>query len=106
MLYPNPYAGLGGEAVTHFFSLSYANYYVLNRTVLEQMPGPWQEQFVGMLHDMQEAAERGGQTLHGCFRVQPVTEDGKYARDPIPHYRRAPRLGLVFPGDDDAPVTG
>jgi hypothetical protein len=106
VLYENPYAGLGGEAVSCFFSLSYANYFVLNRTVLEQMPGAWQEQFVGMLHDMVAAAEAGNVTLPHHFRVHAVTDGGKYTKDPIPHYRHAPRLGLVFPEGCDAEVTG
>src|ERR1700737_46041 len=37
------------------FGLSYANYLVLPRTLLQSMPEPWQARFVGMLEELNEA---------------------------------------------------
>jgi hypothetical protein len=36
-----------------FFELSYANYLVLPRTLLQSMPEEWQERFVGMVQEME-----------------------------------------------------
>jgi hypothetical protein len=38
-----------------FFGLSYANYLVVPRTLLQSMPDQWQQRFTGILSEMQEA---------------------------------------------------
>lgn len=42
------------EAIHLWFSLSYANYLVLPRSVLQSMPDEWQKQFVLLLNEAQE----------------------------------------------------
>lgn len=83
------------------FSLSYANYLVLHRTLLQSMPEEWQHRFVAMVQDLERAYAHidhpPGYTVHVRG------EDGRFARDPIPHYNRGrtfipPRL----PGAPDA----
>lgn len=44
------------EAVHGWFGLSYCNYLVLHRTILQSMPDEWQERFVACLHELGEAA--------------------------------------------------
>ncbi len=43
------------EAVQLHFSLSYANYLVLPRTLLQSMPAVWQARFVALLDELHEA---------------------------------------------------
>jgi hypothetical protein len=42
------------EAIHLWFGLSYANYLVLPRSVLQSMPDEWQKQFVLLLNEAQE----------------------------------------------------
>lgn len=43
------------EAIHTWFGLSYANYLVVPRSVLQSMPDEWQERFVSCLQEMHEA---------------------------------------------------
>lgn len=45
------------EAIHRHFGLSYANYLVLPRTLLQSMPDVWQARFVALLDEMGEAFE-------------------------------------------------
>lgn len=40
-----------------WFGLTYANYLVLERTILQSMPGEWQRQFVELLHELDYRAK-------------------------------------------------
>lgn len=69
-----------------WFSLSYASYLVLNRSLLQSMPIEWQWRFVGCLTEMEE---HFGEAMWGpTYKVQAVDDDGKRIPDPIPHYNR------------------
>lgn len=43
------------EAIHVWFELTYANYLVLPRSVLQSMPDEWQQRFVGALREMEDA---------------------------------------------------
>lgn len=43
------------DRIHTWFSLSYSNYLVLNRALLQSMPDAWQEQFVKLLDEMDRA---------------------------------------------------
>jgi hypothetical protein len=43
------------DAIHGWFGLTYANYLVLPRTLLQSMPDPWQEKFVGLLGQLDRA---------------------------------------------------
>ncbi|RZE68138.1 hypothetical protein [Streptomyces albidoflavus] len=43
------------DSIDHHFGLSYANYLVLPRTLLQSMSAEWQQQFVALLHQYDEA---------------------------------------------------
>ncbi|MGW4270808.1 hypothetical protein ACWEGQ_00220 [Streptomyces seoulensis] len=45
------------EDVHGYFGLSYANYLVLPRTLLQSMPDEWQHQLVGLLNQFHDAFE-------------------------------------------------
>ncbi|MGC4033661.1 MAG: hypothetical protein QM754_18405 [Tepidisphaeraceae bacterium] len=50
-----------------YFSLSYSNYLVVNRSILQSMPMDWQETFVGLINQMQDAA--GGVEVAQAYEV-------------------------------------
>ena len=69
-----------------WFGLSYCNYLVLPRSVLQSMPQEWQARFVTCLDELDEAA-RGLPQPDG-YRVNAVDARGKFMSDPNPHYER------------------
>jgi hypothetical protein len=80
------------EAIHTWFGLTYSNYLVLPRAVLQSMPDEWQEKFVACLDELRETTERAQLECPAHYRVHVVNSRGQYVRDPIPHYRRAPNL--------------
>ncbi len=77
------------EDMHAWFGLSYANYLVLERTLLQAMPGRWQRRFVALLEELYVA--RGDLPDAYGYRVQPVDAGGRFVEAPLPHYRHAPR---------------
>jgi hypothetical protein len=75
-----------------WFGLTYSNYLVLPRAVLQSRPQDWQERFVALLTEARDATDRAGLEVPSQYRVHVVNSKGQYVRDPIPHYRRAPNL--------------
>jgi hypothetical protein len=74
------------EAIHTWFSLTYANYLCLPRSVLQSMPDEWQQRFVEMLEEMQE---QFGHLDWPNYRVSAVDKlTGRFVSDPIPHYNR------------------
>lgn len=74
------------EAIHTWFSLIYANYLVMPRSVLQSMPDKWQEEFVNLL---EKCHEEFGYLNWPSYRVNAVdNETGRFIRDPIPHYNR------------------
>lgn len=69
-----------------WFSLSYANYLVLPRALLQSMPDEWQERFVACLDEL-EAAARDVPQAYG-YRVMAIDERKRFTVDPVPHYDR------------------
>jgi len=69
-----------------FFGLTYANYLVLHRSILQSMPLDWQERFVVMLQEV-ERASADIETPYS-YSVQARSADGKFTEDPVPHYNR------------------
>jgi len=69
------YCGAGDEPrrdIHTHFGLSYANYLVLPRTLLQSMPDEWQHQFVGLLEQMDNAFAHVPQAE--AYEVTPGTE--------------------------------
>jgi hypothetical protein len=78
---------LDTEAIHSYFGLTYANYLVLHRTVLQCMPASWQREFVALLQEAREAS-RDVPGIDVDFWVRAKDERGHFVRDQIPHYRR------------------
>lgn len=60
------------DAIHKHFGLSYANYLVIPRTLLQSMPQEWQVKFVALLDEMDEAFQHVPQAE--CYKVEAVTE--------------------------------
>lgn len=46
---------LSNEPIHMWFSLTYANYFVCQRSILQSMPIKWQREFVRLLEELDEA---------------------------------------------------
>lgn len=68
-----------------WFSLTYASYLVVPRSVLQSMPEEWQHQFTSLLDEM---SARYGHLEWPDYMVQARGADGRFMVDPIPHYNR------------------
>lgn len=93
-----------------WFSLTYANYLVWPRSLMQSMPDEWQHRFTALAREIESAYPS---YLDGSYRVQridPVTK--RFVADPVPHYNRGrtfvPPAGCrCAPGDEwHHPVTG
>ena len=76
------------DDVHAWFGLTYSNYLVMNRTLLQSMPDEWQHKFVALLEDLEERVAANDIATAPQFDVRVRTFEGRYARDPIPHYDR------------------
>ncbi|SEG44446.1 hypothetical protein SAMN04489712_105252 [Thermomonospora echinospora] len=73
------------DHIHQWFELTYANYLVLPRAVLQSAPDTWQAQFVALLRELDEMYEH---LDWPSYRVNAVDDNGRFIKDPIPHYRR------------------
>ncbi len=78
------------EAIHKYFSLSYANYLTLPRSVLQSMPGGWQEQFVALLEKIDQTID--WETKGAIYSVQMRDTKGKFKRDPFGDYEKGRRM--------------
>lgn len=69
-----------------FFGLTYANYLVLPRTLLQSMPEEWQHRFVDCLRELENAFWQTAQADR--YMVTARDSNGRFIKDPIPHYNR------------------
>jgi len=75
-----------------WFGLSYANFLVLPRSLLQSMPDEWQERFVSCLHELDEAFDGAADyDPPAGYRVQPVDSGNRlvpWSSCRVPHYNR------------------
>lgn len=74
------------EPMHGWFGLSYANYLVLERSLIQSMPAEWQRRLLECLDDLHERFD--GVERAAGFQVRAVDVSGRFMRDPIPHYNR------------------
>ena len=84
-----------------WFSLTYANYLVLPRSVLQSMPEEWQHRFTALLGEMESAY---GHLDWPDYAVQARGNGGRFMADPIPHYNRG--RTYIEPRVDGSSCTG
>lgn len=63
------------EAIHEWFGLTYANYLVLNRSLLQSMPDVWQTRFVGCLRELDRAF---GHLEHPTYSVQCLAREREH----------------------------
>ncbi len=71
-----------------YFGLTYANYLVLHRTILQSMPDEWQRRFVEVMDELDDAVWRSGIDVADRYQVTVRDEAGRFRADPVPHYNR------------------
>ncbi len=76
------------EPIHTWFGLTYANYLVLPRALLQSMPGEWQRRFVACLTELQEACDKADIKPPADYWVRAVDERHRFIADPVPHYNR------------------
>lgn len=74
--------------VSDWFELSYAQYLTVPRSVLEQMPFEWQEQFAKLFQELDETLD--WRPAEGRYWVQLRDDKGRYVKDPYQEYRHYP----------------
>lgn len=80
------------KSVREYFGLTYANYYVMHRTLLEAMPAEWQDRFVRLLDEYDDAWEH---LSHYHSYPQFKVETGRWASVENLSIRDLDRLGIV-----------
>lgn len=78
------------EAIHEYFGLTYANYLVLPRTVLQSMPDEWQEKFVQMLREISYTLGDDWEP-EGGYRVLALNKNKQFIKDPYSNYERGRR---------------
>lgn len=73
-----------------WFCLTYANYLVLHRSLIQEMPVRWQARLVKLLDEMREEFD-DSQVTGGDYVVQVRDERGRFVTDPLAEYRRPNR---------------
>jgi hypothetical protein len=75
-----------GDDIHAWFELSYANYLVLPRSLMQSMPGHWQRRMVALLNEMDEHFDESVKAPG--FWVRATDTRGRFITDPAPHYNR------------------
>jgi len=78
------------DPVHSWFSLSYGNYFVCQRSVLQSMPLEWQKRFVKCLEELDEAADSVGD-IPSEFWVR-ARKGNKFIEDKYRSYRHTPNV--------------
>lgn len=79
------------EPIHGWFGLSYSNYLVLQRSILQSTPLEWQLRFVACLEELQEMAW-GVEGQPDTFHVTPRGAGGRFYKDPLANYDRGRRI--------------
>ena len=73
-----------------WFNLSYASYFVVPRAVLQAMPEDWQERFTGLVDELNDTLDWGGEDRN--YTVLRRGERGVFIRDDLRNYRYPPPI--------------
>ena len=69
-----------------WFGLTYSNYLVLPRTLMQSMPAHWQRHMVNALRALEDAYRHIDHAPSYLVRARDAS--GKFIKDPVPHYNR------------------
>ena len=70
-----------------WFGLTYANYLVLPRTLMQSMPLHWQRSMVECLRTLEDAFWHIDHAPSYFVRARDP-ETGRFIKDPVPHYNK------------------
>jgi hypothetical protein len=87
------------DLIHEYFGLTYSNYLVLPRLVLQSMPDEWQQEFVKMLYQIPELLGTEWEPERG-YRVLALDSIKKVQKDPYSNYERG-RRKLAMKGMDN-----
>lgn len=76
------------DPVHNWFELTYAQYVALPRTILQSMPGDWQERFVELMEELDAHFEW---RRDGCW-VKFKNSNGRFIEDELADYQRGRRV--------------
>lgn len=104
----DPVAGLGisyqfeeqRPDIHDWFGLTYAAYLCINRSLLQSMPDRWQHEFVALLGELNDHFP---DVHEPRYTVYCRDSEGRFIRDPIPHYSRG--RTLITPADEYGTAT-
>lgn len=77
------------EPIHEWFSLSYAQYLTIPRSILQSMPTDWQVRFVGILQELDDTYD--WYPVEGRYWVRLRDSKGRFAHDPFTDYERGRR---------------
>lgn len=86
------------EPIHEWFSLSYAQYLTIPRTVLQSMPDEWQEKLVKLLNELDDMSD--WRPKRGHYWVTLRDENGRFLsieNDPLMDYERGRRRIQLTP---------
>jgi hypothetical protein len=89
------------EAIHTFFGLSYSNYLVLPRSVLQSMPDEWQYKFVTLIEQIPEIIDEDFEPAGG-YKVFALDENKKFTKNPYSDYERGRRRLKIKNGGRNA----
>lgn len=84
------------EPIHEYFGLSYANYLVLPRSVLQSMPEDWQEKFVSLLKQIPEVIAEDFEP-EGGYDVRAKDASFCFVTDSYSNYERGRRQLETIP---------
>ena len=76
------------DYIHNWFGLTYANYLVLPRSILQSMDAEWQKKLVNLLNELEDKMNEEGLQDMPDYSVDAKNSDGKYTKDPYRYYWR------------------
>jgi hypothetical protein len=71
-----------------YFGLTYSNYLVLHRTLLQSMPDAWQDRFTQLMQEIDHCITVAGLEVPAVCTVHWRDDQKRFVADPIPHYNK------------------
>ena len=76
------------DYIHNWFGLTYANYLVLPRSILQSMDAEWQKKLVILLDEMEDKMREECLQDMPDYSVNAINSNGKYIKDPYRYYWR------------------
>jgi hypothetical protein len=75
------------QPIHAWFSLSYANYFVMARSVLQAMPAEWQKKFVVLINELHDTLEYDDEDIREYQVTARQRGTGHYIKDKLANYK-------------------